>query len=38
MSVYNASQLKEYLLNAGFKSVKIFKKENDYILVVIAKI
>ena len=37
MSVYNASQLKEYLLNAGFKSVEIFKKENDYILVVIAK-
>ena len=37
MSVYNASQLKEYLINAGFKSVEIFKKENDYILVVIAK-
>lgn len=37
MHVYTASQLEEYLLNAGFKSVNIFKKENDYILVVIAK-
>jgi ubiquinone/menaquinone biosynthesis C-methylase UbiE len=37
MSVYTADELEKYLLNAGFKSVKSFKKENDYILVVIAK-
>lgn len=37
MSVYRPNQLKEYLLNAGFKSVEIFKKENDYIITVIAK-
>lgn len=37
MSVYTPNQLKEYLLNAGFKSVEIFKKENDYIITVIAK-
>lgn len=37
MTVYNASELENYLLNAGFSSVEIFKKENDYILVVIAK-
>lgn len=37
MSVYTSKDLERYLLNAGFKSVKSFKKENDYILVVIAK-
>lgn len=37
MSVYTADELEKYLLNAGFKSVKSFKKENDYILIVIAK-
>lgn len=37
MSVYTADKLEKYLLNAGFKSVEIFKKENDYILVVISK-
>ena len=37
MSVYTESQLEEYLLNAGFKSVESFKKENDYILIVIAQ-
>lgn len=37
MSVYTKEQLEEYLLKAGFKNVKSFKKENDYILVVIAK-
>lgn len=37
MSVYNAKQLEEYLLNAGFSSVECHKKENDYILVVIGK-
>ncbi|WP_407381203.1 class I SAM-dependent methyltransferase [Methanobrevibacter sp.] len=37
MSVYTAPQLEEYLLNAGFSNVKSYKKENDYILVVIAK-
>jgi ubiquinone/menaquinone biosynthesis C-methylase UbiE len=37
MSVYTAQDLENYLLNAGFTSVKSFKKENDYILIVIAK-
>ena len=37
MHVYTANQLENYLTNAGFNSVKSFKKENDYILVVIAK-
>ena len=37
MSVYTKNELEEYLLNAGFKSVESFKKENDYILVVIAR-
>lgn len=37
MSVYTADKLEKYLLNAGFNSVKSFKKENDYILVVIAQ-
>ena len=37
MSVYTAPQLEKYLLNAGFKNIKSFKKENDYIMVVIAK-
>lgn len=37
MSVYNALELENYLISAGFSSVKNFKKEGDYILVVIAK-
>lgn len=37
MSVYTAKELEKYLLNAGFGSVNCFKKENDYILVVIGK-
>ena len=37
MHVYTAKQLEKYLTNAGFSDVEIFKKENDYILVVIAK-
>ena len=37
MKVYRADELKRYLLNAGFSSVCCFKKENDYIMVVIAK-
>lgn len=37
MKVYTADELKRYLLNAGFSSVSCFKKENDYIMVVIAK-
>lgn len=37
MSVYTAQELERYLLDAGFKSVESFKKENDYILVVIAE-
>ena len=37
MRVYTAPELKEYLLDAGFSSVESHVKENDYILVVIAK-
>lgn len=37
MSVYTAAELEEYLLDAGFKSVESYVKENDYILVVIAQ-
>lgn len=36
MHVYTKKDLEKYLLNAGFKSVESYKKENDYILVVIA--
>lgn len=37
MSVYTAPELERYLLDSGFRSVKSFKKDNDYILVVIAQ-
>ena len=37
MSVYTADELEKYLLNAGFRSVEIRVKENDYIMVVIAR-
>ena len=37
MSVYTAPQLEEYLLDAGFSTVESHVKENDHILVVIAK-
>ena len=37
MHVYTAPELEEYLIDAGFKSVKNKVKENDYILVVIAQ-
>lgn len=37
MNLYTAPELEKYLLNAGFSGVEIFKKENDYILVVIAE-
>ena len=37
MSVYTAPQLEQYLINAGFKNVNYYKKENDYLLVVIAQ-
>ncbi|MBR6023337.1 MAG: class I SAM-dependent methyltransferase [Methanobrevibacter sp.] len=37
MTVYTASELEKYLLDAGFVSVESYKKENDYILIVIAK-
>ena len=37
MSLYTAPELEKYLLDAGFSDVKVFKKENDYILVVIAE-
>ena len=37
MKVYTSPQLEKYLLDAGFSEVESFKKENDYIMVVIAK-
>ena len=37
MAIYTAPELERYLLDAGFSSVKSFKKENEYILIVIAK-
>lgn len=37
MSVYTSPELERYLLDAGFKSVESYVKENDYILVVIAQ-
>lgn len=37
MSIYTAPELEKYLLDAGFSDVDVFKKENDYILVVIAR-
>lgn len=37
MSVYTSPELERYLLDAGFKSVESYIKENDYILVVIAQ-
>ena len=37
MHVYTAPELEKYLLDAGFKSVESYIKENDYIMVVIAK-
>ena len=37
MSIYTSLELEKHLLNAGFSGVKIFKKEDDYILVVIAE-
>lgn len=36
-NVYTAPELEKYLLNTGFKSAETFKKENDYIIVVIGK-
>ena len=36
MSVYTSGELERYLLDAGFRSVETYKKENDYIMVVIA--
>lgn len=37
MNLYTADTLKNYLLQAGFKSVNVYKKVDDYILVVIAE-
>lgn len=37
INVYTAGELENYLLEAGFRSVEIFKKENTYLLVVIAR-
>ncbi|ADC46488.1 SAM-dependent methyltransferase [Methanobrevibacter ruminantium M1] len=37
INVYTANELEEYLLDAGFKRVDVFTKENTYLLVVIGK-
>ena len=37
MNTYTANELEEYLLDAGFSSIKSYVKKNDYILVVIAQ-
>lgn len=37
MHVYTAPELEKYLLDAGFKSIESYVKENEYIMVVIAK-
>lgn len=37
INVYTSDELESYLLDAGFKSVEIFKKEGTYLLVVIGK-
>lgn len=37
MHVYTAPELEKYLLDAGFKSIESYIKENEYIMVVIAK-
>lgn len=37
INVYTADELESYLLEAGFKSVEIFKKEGTYLLVVMGK-
>lgn len=37
MRIYNAGELNEYLLNAGFNSIENYKKKNEHLLVVIAQ-
>ena len=37
INVYTGDELEKYLLDAGFKSVEIFKKEETYLLVVIGQ-
>ena len=37
INVYTADELESCLLEAGFKSVEIFKKEGTYLLVVMGK-
>ena len=37
INVYTGDELEKYLLDAGFKSVEIFKKEGTYLLVVIGQ-
>lgn len=37
LNVYTAPELERYLLDAGFRSVDVFTKENTYLLVVIGK-
>lgn len=36
MNVYTKEELADYLISAGFRHIESFKKENDYILIVIA--
>ena len=37
MNLYTASELEKHLIKAGFKTVKTHQKENDHIIIVIAK-
>ena len=37
LNVYTAPELEKYLLDAGFRSVDVFTKENTYLLVVIGR-
>lgn len=37
MRIYNAGELNEYLLNAGFNSIENYKKKNEHLLVIIAQ-
>lgn len=37
LNVYTAPELERYLLDAGFRSVNVFTKENTYLLVVIGE-
>ena len=37
LNVYTAPELEKYLIDAGFRSVEVFTKENTYLLVVIGR-